>query len=86
MYALISVSLEAVQKCEDTKGVIIIRKSKNRQYNDQKKKYKRTNNFLQNPTHKTKDRVTRTNKTDRKDITEILLKVVLSTKRSTANP
>jgi hypothetical protein len=33
----------------DTKGVIRIRVSKkNRQYNDQKKKYKRTNNDLQN--------------------------------------
>jgi hypothetical protein len=34
---------------EDTKGVIRIRKlKKNRQHNDQKKKYKRTNNDLQN--------------------------------------
>jgi hypothetical protein len=33
---------------------------KNRQHNDQKKKYKRTNNDLQNITYKTKDRVTRT--------------------------
>ena len=33
---------------EDTKGVIRIRKSKNRQYNGQKKKHKRTNNDLQN--------------------------------------
>jgi len=34
---------------EDTKGVIIIRISKrNRLHNDQKKKYKRTNNGLQN--------------------------------------
>jgi hypothetical protein len=34
---------------EDTKGVIRIRKSKkNRQHNGQKKKYKRTNNDLQN--------------------------------------
>ena len=33
---------------EDTKGVIRIRKSKNeRQRNDQKKKYKRTNNDRQ---------------------------------------
>ena len=40
--------------------VIRIRKSKkNRQHNGQKKKDKRTNN-LQNITHKTKDRVTRT--------------------------
>jgi hypothetical protein len=34
---------------EDTKGVIRIRKSmKERQHNGQKKKYKRTNNGLQN--------------------------------------
>jgi len=34
---------------ENTKGVIRIRKSKkNRQHNDQKKKYKKTNNDLQN--------------------------------------
>ena len=33
---------------------------KDRQRNDQKKKDKRTNNNLQNITHKTKDRVTRT--------------------------
>jgi len=33
---------------EDTKGVIRIRKSKDRQYNGQKKKNKRTNNDLQN--------------------------------------
>jgi 4-diphosphocytidyl-2C-methyl-D-erythritol kinase len=31
-----------------------------RQHNDQKKQDKRTNNDLQNITHKTKDRVTRT--------------------------
>ena len=38
-----------VEEFEDTKGVIRIRKSKkNRQYNDQKKKYIRTNNDLQN--------------------------------------
>jgi len=37
-----------------------IRKSKDRQYNGQNKKYKRTNNDLQNITYKTKDRVTRT--------------------------
>ena len=38
-----------VEELEDTKGVIIIRKSwKGRQHNDQKKKDKRTNNNLQN--------------------------------------
>ena len=39
---------------EDTKGVIRIRKSKDRRHNGQKKKYKRTND-LQNTTQKTKD-------------------------------
>ena len=44
---------------EDTNGVTRIRKSKkNRQYNGQKKNYKRKNNDLQKHTHKTKDRVT----------------------------
>ena len=37
-----------IKEFEDTKGVIRIRISKNRQHNDQKKKYKRTNNDLQN--------------------------------------
>ena len=36
------------QEFEDTKGVTRIRISKNRQHNGQKKKYKRTNNDLQN--------------------------------------
>ena len=46
---------------EDTKGVIISRKSKkDRQYNGQRKKDKRTNNDLQNVTQETKDRATRT--------------------------
>jgi hypothetical protein len=37
------------EELKDIKGVIRIRKSKkNRQYNDQKEKYKRTNNDLQN--------------------------------------
>jgi hypothetical protein len=44
---------------EDTKVVIRIRISKNRQHNDQEKKYKRTNNNVQNM-HITKDRVIRT--------------------------
>ena len=40
------------EEFEDTKGVIIviIRKSKNRQRNGQKKKDERTNNDLENPT------------------------------------
>ena len=46
---------------EDTKEIIRIRKSKkNRQHNGQQKKDKRTNNDLQNLTHKNKNRVTRT--------------------------
>ena len=36
------------KKLEDTKGVIRIRISKNKQHNGQKKKNKRTNNDLQN--------------------------------------
>jgi hypothetical protein len=44
------------EELEDTKEVIRIRKpKKNRQHNSQKKKDKRTNNDLQNITHKTKD-------------------------------
>jgi len=42
------VALFMEEEFEDTKGVIRIRKSKDRQYNVQKKKYKRTNNDLQN--------------------------------------
>ena len=42
----------------DTKGVIRIRKSKDRQPNGQKKKYIRINNALQNTTQKTKHRAT----------------------------
>jgi hypothetical protein len=41
------------EEFEDTKGVIRIRISKkDSQHNDQKKKYKRTNNDLQNITRK----------------------------------
>jgi hypothetical protein len=36
------------EEFKDTKGLIKIRISKNRKRNDQKKKYKRTNNDLQN--------------------------------------
>jgi hypothetical protein len=43
------------EELEDTKGGIRIRKSKYRQHNGQKKKDKRTNNDLQNITHKTND-------------------------------
>ena len=45
---------------ENMKGIIRIHKSKDRQHHGQKKKNKRTNNDLQNFTHKTKHRVTRT--------------------------
>ena len=49
------------EEFEDTKEVISSSKSKNdRQHNGQKKKDTRTNNDLQNLTHKTKDCVTRT--------------------------
>ena len=48
------------EELEDTKDVIRSRKSKkDRQHNDQTKKDNRTNNDLQNITHKTKDPVTR---------------------------
>ena len=50
--------LEYEEEFEDTKKVIRIRNSKDRQYNAQMKKDKRTNNDLQNTTHKAKDRVT----------------------------
>ena len=40
--------------------IIRICKSKDRQYNGQKKKDKRKNNDVQNTTQKTKDRATRT--------------------------
>jgi hypothetical protein len=49
------------EEFKDIKGVISIHKSKkNRQSNDQKKKYKRTNNELQSIRYKSKDRETRT--------------------------
>ena len=54
------ITITCIKKFEDTKGAIRIRISKkNGQHNGQKKKYKRTNNDLQN-IYKTKDRVTRT--------------------------
>jgi hypothetical protein len=40
------------EEFEDTKGVIIIRKSKDRQHNGQKRKNKSTHNDLQNIAHK----------------------------------
>jgi len=48
--------LSAQEEFEDTKGVINICKSKDRQHNHKKGTY----NDLQNTTHKTKDRATRT--------------------------
>ena len=45
-----------MERFEDTQGVITRRKSwKDRQYNDRKKKDKKTNYDLQNITQKTKD-------------------------------
>ena len=49
-----------IEGIEDTKRVIRIRKSKDRQDNVQKEIDKRTNNDLQNTTKKTKDRATPT--------------------------
>ena len=50
-----------LRKFDDIKGVIRIRKSKDRQCNGQKeKKDKRINNNLQNITQKTKDRAKQT--------------------------
>ena len=46
-------NVATVEELEDTKGVIrICTSKKNRQHNGQKKKYKRTNNDLQNASHK----------------------------------
>ena len=44
------------EKAEETKRVIRSRKSKDRQYNGQKKK---DNNYLQSTTHKTKEQASR---------------------------
>ena len=43
------------EEFENTNVVIRICKSKDRQHNGQKKKYKRTNNDLQNKIHKSKN-------------------------------
>ena len=48
------------EEFEDTKGVIRIRKSKNRQHNGQKKKRQKDKQRSTKHTRKTKDRVTRT--------------------------
>jgi len=52
--------IKLVRRVEDTKGVIIIHISKNRQHNGQKKKYKKDKQRSTIHTYKTKDRVTRT--------------------------
>ena len=48
------------EEIEDINGEISIRKLQDRQHNGLKKQNKRTNNDLQNITHKTKDLKTRT--------------------------
>jgi hypothetical protein len=48
------------EEFKNNNGVIRTHKSKGRQHNDQQKKEQITNNDLQNPTNKSKDRVTRT--------------------------
>jgi len=48
------------EEFEDTKGVIRIRISKNRQHNGQKKKVQKDKQLSTKHTHKTKDGVTRT--------------------------
>jgi hypothetical protein len=58
-----------LEEFEDTKGVIRISKSKkNRQYNGQKKKDRRTNNDLQNITH---NRSSNTNPTKNRGWTQV---------------
>jgi CRISPR/Cas system-associated protein Cas5 (RAMP superfamily) len=57
----IFITICLAEELKDTKEVIRILKSKDRQYNDgQKKKDKGKNNELQNTAKKTKDRATRT--------------------------
>ena len=73
------------EEFEDTKGRggRIRVSMKNRQPNDQKKKYKRTTNDLQN-THKTKDRVIRTPLKpggERKSLTNIITYYILSSNK-----
>jgi len=47
-FFVLNIDINKEDQFEDTKGVIRIRISKNRQHNGQKKKYKRRNNILQN--------------------------------------
>jgi hypothetical protein len=68
LWRFLQISLTTIQLSEwwlqegfdDTKGVIRIRKSKDRQHNGHKKKYKKNKQQSTKHTHKTKDRVTRT--------------------------
>ena len=53
-------NLSYEEEIEDTKGVIRMRKLKNRQHNGQQKKDKRIKQQSTKHTHKTNDRVTRT--------------------------
>jgi hypothetical protein len=57
-YTSLSFSLVTIM-FEDSKGLIRIRKSKDRQHYDQTKRNKRTNNDLQKTTQKSKYRATR---------------------------
>lgn len=52
--------MEGVEDVEDAKRVIISHKSKNRQYNGQEKRDKKTNTDPQNTTQSTKDCALRT--------------------------
>jgi len=61
------------EEVEDTKGVIRIRKSTDRQHKGKKKKDKRTNNDLQNTSQKTK-RSRNTNITKNRGWTQVLRK------------
>ena len=55
-----TMSMANTKRLELPKGIVRIRKSKDRHHNRQEKKDKRTNNHLQNTTQKTNDRGTRT--------------------------
>jgi hypothetical protein len=45
---IFNLTVICIEEFEETKGAIRIRISKNRHHNDEKKKYKRKNNDLQN--------------------------------------
>ena len=63
------------EEFKDTKGVIKIRKSKDRQHNDQKKKDKQRST---KHTHKTKDHVTRTPLKTNNDLQNIHIKLKIT--------